>query len=50
MLNVEVWKYLPISEARGALGTVPCRLRATLYLRPSIPLPKVMKEIEIIML
>ena len=40
MLNVVEWSSLPISEARGALYTVPGWLDNTLYLHPTRPPPK----------
>ena len=40
MLNVGGWNSLPGAEARGALGTVPSGLHATLYLHPAQPPPK----------
>ena len=40
MLNVGGWCSSPISEARGALGTIPIGLRANLYLHPVRPPPK----------
>ena len=40
MINIKGCDSLPGSEARGALGTVPCGLHTTLYLHPSRSPPK----------
>ena len=39
-LNIGGWNSLPWLESRGASGTVPSGLRATLYLHPTSPPPK----------
>ena len=40
MINIEGWRSLPESEARGAVCTSPSGLRATLYLHPTRLPPK----------